>query len=129
MRFRLSFWVGVEGPPYIEAEGLIGLVVGRARKKRCDTWCWSSTVARTAAAPAQKAKERAFERVSKELAELVVVPMTWRRARETSAWCDFVGERNGVFLRKGEGEGVSLIWEPQAAVVMTLGLFGVSDMA
>jgi hypothetical protein len=34
VRLRLSFWVGVEGPPYIDAEGLMGFVVGRARKKR-----------------------------------------------------------------------------------------------
>jgi hypothetical protein len=31
VRLRLSFWVGVDGPPYIDAEGLMGLVVGRAR--------------------------------------------------------------------------------------------------
>ena len=30
-RLRLSFWVGVEGPPYIEADEFIGFVVGRAR--------------------------------------------------------------------------------------------------
>ena len=84
VRLRLSFCVGVEGPPYIEAEGLIGFVLGRARKKRCETCCSSSTVASTAAAPAQKAKERAEGRVSKELAELVVVPMTWRRVKLTS---------------------------------------------
>jgi hypothetical protein len=28
---RLSFWVGVDGPPYIEADEFMGLVVGRAR--------------------------------------------------------------------------------------------------
>jgi hypothetical protein len=31
VRPRLSFWVGVEGPPYMDAEGLMGFVVGRAR--------------------------------------------------------------------------------------------------
>jgi hypothetical protein len=31
VRLRLSFWVGVEGPPYMDAEGLMGFVVGRAR--------------------------------------------------------------------------------------------------
>jgi hypothetical protein len=30
-RLRLSFCVGVEGPPYIEADEFMGLVVGRAR--------------------------------------------------------------------------------------------------
>jgi hypothetical protein len=28
---RLSFWVGVAGPPYMDADELMGLVVGRAR--------------------------------------------------------------------------------------------------
>lgn len=83
----------------------------------------------TAAAPAQTAKERAFGRLSKELAELVVVPMTWRRASEASARCDLVGERSGVLLlRNGEGEGVSLMPAPQAGLIIR-GLFGVSDMA
>lgn len=67
-------------------------------------------------------------RLSKELAELVDVPMTWRRASEASARWAFMGERSGVFLRKGEGEGVSLMPLPQAGL-MVLGLFGVSDMA
>lgn len=31
VRFRLSFCVGVAGPPYIEADGLMGFVVGLAR--------------------------------------------------------------------------------------------------
>lgn len=30
-RFRLSFGVGVEGPPYTEPEGFIGVAAGRAR--------------------------------------------------------------------------------------------------
>lgn len=39
-----------------------------------------------------------------------------------------MGERSGVFLRKGDGEGVSLSPLPQAGLIV-LGLFGVSDMA
>lgn len=31
VRFRLSFCVGVAGPPYTDADGLRGFVVGRAR--------------------------------------------------------------------------------------------------
>jgi hypothetical protein len=85
-------------------------------------------VASTAAAPAQKAKERALGRLSKALAELVEVPMTWRRAKDASARWVFMGERSGVFLRKGDGEGVSLSPLPQAGLMMR-GLFGVSDMA
>lgn len=34
VRLRLSFCVGVDGPPYTDADGFIGLAVGRARKKR-----------------------------------------------------------------------------------------------
>jgi hypothetical protein len=112
----------------MDEEGLTGFVVGRARKKRCETWCSSSTVAITAAAPAVYAKQRVEGRLSKALAELAVVPTTWRSARLASVRFGFTGERSGAFLKKGDGEGWSLMPCPSAGLIIRE-LDGVSDIA
>jgi hypothetical protein len=82
----------------------------------------------TAAAPAVYAKERPDGRLSKALALLAVVPTTWRSARLTSARGGLIGDRNGVFLKKGDGDGFSLIPGPRVGLII-LELFGVSDIA
>ena len=82
----------------------------------------------TAAAPAVKAKAFAEGRLSKAFAEVAVVPTTWRRARLTSARVGLTGERNGVFLKNGEGDGLSLIPGPRVGLII-LELLGVSDIA
>jgi hypothetical protein len=82
----------------------------------------------TAAAPAVYAKHRPDGRLSKALAELAVVPTTWRRARLASARLGLTGERNGVFFKNGEGDGLSLMPAPRAGLII-LQLFGVSDIA
>jgi hypothetical protein len=66
-------------------------------------------------------------RLSKALAEFVVVPMTWRNARLASARPALTGER-GVVLKNGEGEGLSLMPDPMAGLIIR-GLEGVSDIA
>jgi hypothetical protein len=110
----------------MDAEGLMGFVVGLARKKRWVTWPSSSIVAITAAAPAVYPKTFPDGRLSNALAEFVVVPMTWRSARLTSARPALMGER-GVLLKNGDGEGFNLI-APMAGLII-LGLEGVSDIA
>jgi hypothetical protein len=67
-------------------------------------------------------------RLSKALAELAVVPTTWRRARLTSARVGFVGERSGLCLRKGDGDGFSLMPAPSVGLIIRE-LLGVSDIA
>jgi hypothetical protein len=109
----------------MDDEGLIGFVVGRARKKRCETWWSASTVAITAAAPAVYAKQHPEGRLSKALAEFAVVPTTWRSARLASVRLDLTGERKGAFLKYGDGEGLSFI----CAGPIILELSGVSDIA
>lgn len=74
-----------------------------------------------------KAKLRPEERLSNAFAEVMVAPMTCFRARLASGRAVLIGERWGVFLWKGEFEGVSLMLPPQAGL-MIRGLDGVSDM-
>lgn len=80
--------------------------------------------AMTAAAPAVYAKQRPVGRLSKALAELVVVPMTCRKDRLASTRLGLTGDRSGVFLKKGEGEGLSLMPGPSAGLII-LELVGV----
>jgi hypothetical protein len=82
----------------------------------------------TAAAPAVYAKEQPLGRLSKALAELAVVPTTCRNARLTSPRAGLIGERNGVVLKNGDGDGFSLIPAPRVGDII-LELFGVSDIA
>jgi hypothetical protein len=82
----------------------------------------------TAAAPAVNAKHLPEERLSKALAELVVLPMTCLSASVASARLVLTGERSGVVLRYGELDGVSFKLPPHAGL-MILGWDGVSDIA
>jgi hypothetical protein len=116
----------------MEADEFMGLVVGRARKKRWEMLCSWSTVATTAAAPAVYAKQRPVGKLSQALAVLVVAPMTVRRARRASARAGLHGEERGVLRApvKGEGVGMSLMLAPSAGLgLMIRGWDGVSDMA
>ena len=75
-----------------------------------------------------KANDLAVGILSKAFAELVVVPMTCLRERETSErWPGLTGERNGVLFWKGELFGVSLRL-PHAGLIIRE-LEGVSDIA
>ena len=115
-----------DGRSYTDAVGFDGDAVGRARKNRCDTWWVSSTAAMTAAAPAVKAKHRADGRISKALAEFVVVPMTCFSDRPSSCLFDLAGGLTDAFFVKGELDGVSL--EPQVGFII-LTFEGVSDIS
>lgn len=117
VRLRLSLCAGVGRPPYTDPEPFTGLAVGRARKKRCETRRPPSTVATTAAAPAVKAKLWPEGRLSKALAEPVVVPMTCLSARLASGRLAFIGERS-VFLIDGECDAGSLRELPHGGLLI-----------
>ena len=68
-------FVGVEGVHEVMSPVLEAVAVGRALKNLWDVFEQSSTVQRTAAAPAVYAKVRVDERLSNAVGEETVVPM------------------------------------------------------
>jgi hypothetical protein len=119
IRLRVSFEVveGVEGALKAdESVVYIGCAVGRARKKYCVVWRSLSILTTTAAAPAVYANKFEDGRLSKPLAELVVVPMICLSERPASYEVRpiLLGERIGFCdcLKKGELDGVSFSPRP-----------------
>jgi hypothetical protein len=84
--FRPSFavLVGVDGVHVVARTALSAVAVGRALKNLWDDFEASSTVKRTAAAPAVYAKVRDDKRVSNAVGDETVVPMIRLRERPPS---------------------------------------------
>ena len=106
---------------------ICGTAVGRALKKRCEYFKFSSISTTTAAAPAVYANIREEERLSKAVGEETVVPMIRFKERPDSYNPRVLLGDRGV-RRKGELFGVSLRPSPVFAMNVVRGLEGVDAM-